>query len=157
MLRLVGGLLLMGSGVGSTLWLCGRAATALRQVEGLIALLRQIRLQVTCFSMPASAILARSDPSLLRQCGYGGEGPPGDFAELVRESRILDPSAEEIFLDFGTDFGLGYREEQGMRCEYSIERLEERRRELAAQLPSRKKLYSTLCMSGALALMILFL
>ena len=157
MWRLLGGVLLMGSGVGGAAFLCRRAAAQLSQVEGLLALIRTIRLQVECFAMPLSAILARCDERLLRQCGYHGSLPPADFSVLLEGCRIADPAAAEILCSFGAEFGRGYREEQAKSCEYTLSLLEERRQALSERLPVQKKLYSTLCVSGAMALMILFL
>ncbi|MBQ9086933.1 MAG: hypothetical protein IJY47_07075 [Clostridia bacterium] len=156
-LKLLGVLLLTGSGIGGACWLSGRASIALSQVEGLLSLLRLIQLQVECFAMPASSILARCDRKLLRQCGYRGNDIPTDFRDFARQCEIADPTAAEIFRTFAEEFGRGYREEQARGCEYSSGLLEERRAVLAEQLPMRKKLYSTLCVSGAVALMILFL
>lgn len=157
MLKLLGVLLLTGSGIGGAAFLCRRATVQLSQVEGLLSLIRTIRLQVECFAMPLSAILARCDERLLRQCGYRGSVPPTDFPTLLGGCQIADPSAAEIFGSFGEEFGRGYREEQAKGCEYALALLEERRVALSERLPVQKKLYSTLCVSGALALMILFL
>lgn len=157
MWRIMGALLLAGSGIGGASWLCRRASASLLQVEGFLTLIRQARLQVECFCMPVSQILSRCEPDLLRRCGYGGNDAPEDFAALWRNSRIHDPATARILWDFGNAFGRGYREEQTKSCEYCLSLLEERRQVLSEQLPIQRKLYSTLCVSGALALMILFL
>ena len=157
MLQLLGVLLLAGSGIGGAAFLCARASVSLAQVEGLLALVRLIRLQVECFAMPISDILSRCDRDLLKQCGYRGMGAPTDFCQLLDGCLIADREAEEIFCSFGEEFGRGYREEQTKACEYTLGLLEARRAALSEKLPVQKKLYSTLCVSGALALMILFL
>ena len=157
MLKLLGVLLLTGSGIGGAALLCGRASVALSQVEGLLGLIRLIRLQVECFAMPISDILSRCDRELLGQCGYRGTGNPSDFPRLLGGCQIVDGTSAELFRAFGEEFGRGYREEQVKACEYTIGLLEERRASLSEKLPVQKKLYSTHCVSGALALMILFL
>ena len=157
MLRLLGVCLLVGSSVGGSIFLCTRATRRLSQVEGFLSLVRLIRLQVECFAMPLSTILARVDEKLLRQCGYGGRLPVEDLSALLDGCRIEDREAEEILRGFGEEFGRGYREEQVRGCEYTQSLLEERRLALAQRLPIQKKLYATLCLSGAIALVILFL
>ena len=157
MLKLLGVLFLTGSGIGGSVFLCRRATVSLSQVEGLLSLIRIIRLQVECFAMPLSSILARCDEGLLRQCGYQGDGLPLNFSDLLRECQIADSAAAEILCSFGEEFGRGYREEQARNCEYALGLLEERRVALSQRLPVQKKLYSTLCVSGALALMIILL
>lgn len=156
-IKLAGAFLLAGSGIVGAKWLNRRASQTLFQIERQLAFLRYVNGQVACFSLPASAILARCDPTLLRDCGYTGEKVPRNFGEFFRGCRLRDEDVREILSDFCEEFGKHYREEQLRRCEYVMARLEERRAALASRLPTRKKLNNTLCISGTLAMILLFL
>ncbi len=155
--RMVGALILaISGGVGA--YLMNRSASAaLTQVEGWISFLRYVKLQVECFSLPISVILKRCDPNIFRGCGYFLDVPPENLEELVQRCSVRDETNREIIDGFAKDFGKSYREEQIRRCEYYLSLLEARRNFLVTQLPMKKKLNSTLCIAGALAIVILLI
>ena len=155
--RLVGALLLGVSGVSGAYWLNRSSSAVLAQMEQWQTLLRYVKLQVDCFSLPASTILSRCDPALLRACGYERPGAPKSFEELLSGCYIRDAKAGEILRGFAAEFGKSYREEQLRGCEYYLTLLGQRRDAVAAQLPGKKKLNATLCVSGALAVVILLM
>ncbi len=153
--KIIGGGLILGCGL-----LLGRyrnrvAVGRLEEVESWIRLLRFIRLQVECFSLPLSAILSRADPDLLRRCGYAAGERPRESSRPLAECRFLDEECRALCRSFFDEFGRSYREEQLCRCDYYIRLLEERRALLCGGLPGKKKINATLCLSGAAALVIL--
>lgn len=103
--------------------------------------------------MPLPRALARCPKETLEACGYGEERPPESIKELL--PYVSDAVTREQLCRFGEEIGRGYTEEQLALCDYYTEMLEDRRRRLAEQLPARRKMYSALCMSGALAVVIL--
>lgn len=134
------------------------AVLALSQSEAWWRLLCETRLQIDCFSLPVSDILARADPSLLNDCGYLGaeEERPKNFEALVASCSISDTVCRDLVQKFAAEFGKGYREEQLRECDYYMALLDKHREELASRLHGKKKTNSILCISGALGLVILF-
>ncbi len=155
--KLMGVILLVGSGIGSAYWLNRSMSACLSQMEGFLGLLRHIRVKVECSSLPIASILATADGELLRQCGYEGEMPPTELGELLAGCRIQDGEAGRLLAGFAAEFGRGYREEQIRECDYYFSLLEQRRQELSLALPFKKRRNSALCISGALAAVILLL
>ena len=155
--RIIGALVLILSGVGGAYCMNQAATVSLAQIEGWIAFLRYVRVQIECFALPLNDILRKCDPTLLASCGYEGKSPPETAEALLEGISIRDGAAESILRGFFDEFGKGYREEQVRSCEYHGALLLERRETLSARLPERKKLHSTLCVAGALAVVVLLL
>lgn len=155
--KLAGAILLTVSGALGAHWLNRSATEALRQTEGVLQLLRFVRTQVECFSLPIPQILARCDRALLRRCGYDRSIAPNTWEELLDACREWDGVSIKLMREFAEAFGQGYREEQCQSCDYFLARIEARRAELQAQLADRKKRNTALCLSGALAAVIVFL
>ncbi len=155
--KIVGALLLAVSGTWGAYTMNQRAAHTLKQAEGWLSLLRFIRTQVDCFALPIPQILSRVDHARLLCCGYEGQTPPRSLEELFLRCTIRDGEVERIAKSFVGEFGKGYREEQLRSCEYYCELLAARRDALAAQLPARRRVTSTLWISGALAVVILLI
>ena len=139
-------------------YLLNRAdSAALEGTEGLIALVRHIRAQIECFSIPVPDILARCPAEIYESCGYDGESPPASASELAERCHISDKEAGKYIERFFAEIGKGYRQDQLALCDYTVQLLEQRRRALAEQLPIKKKRNGALCMSGALAVVILLI
>lgn len=155
--RIFGALIMVISGVCGAYMLNGKASGTLRQTDAFIAFLRYVKLQIDCFSLPLGDILSRCDAELLCECGFRGAQTPRDIRELVSQCGIYDTETARILENFSEVFGKSYREEQLRQCDYYISLLEGRREKLSAELPVRKKLNSTLCISGALAVVILLI
>ncbi len=147
--------LLLSCGILLGLLLNRRAGGVLSRLEAYLELLRLAKLQVSCFSLPVGDILRRADPGLLYRCGWTAEEPPGDFSELTARCPVGDPRCDRLLLSFAEGFGRGYREEQLRECDGYIDPLEDRRAQLREGLGGRKRIHATLCVSGALALIIL--
>lgn len=133
------------------------ASGVLRQVDSFIALLRYIKVQIDCYALPIGDIFARCDTHLLNDCGFRESVPPENLVVFLQGCDIRDRETEEILTGFSEAFGRCYRDEQVRECDYYISLLCDRREKLANELPKRKKLNSTLCISGALAIVILLI
>ncbi len=155
--KLLGAVMLAVSGICGASMMNRTAALSLQQTEAWLTLLRLTRSQVECFDLPAKQILVRCDKGLLRQCGYEKKQIPESFEELMLHCEIKDGRTRQLAKEFAKDFGRGYREEQLRRCTYSADLLHDRAEALRLRLPSQKKLNTTLCISGALAMVILLL
>ena len=156
-LRIAGAASLLISGIVGARVMNASISKKWEQTEALIALMRFAKIQIECFGLPAPEIIARSDPRIISACGFCGDTLPDSFDELFRGCGIRDGEIGEILRTFAAGFGRGYREEQVRECEYYIELMCERRQILQSDLPKRRKLNSTLCISSALAIVILLL
>ncbi len=154
-LKSAGAILVLISGVYLGGYLNRSAQGTLGQVEGFLRLLQGIRLQVECFSLPIGEILARTDRSILSACGWRRERSPHDLRELLGGCVITDSETERLLLEFSSEFGKGYRQEQLNRCDCCLRQIEKRKEELAGRLAGKKKVNLTLCTASAAAVVIL--
>ena len=153
--KLIGAALVVTGGIAAAYILNSRAKRMLGVTEGMILLLRYIKTQVGCYSMPIEKILSGYDNELFSECGYAGEEKPKSLDALILGCPALEGRALQIMTEFSRSFGKNYRAEQVKLCESSIDELAGLRAELSEKLPMRRKLNSTLCLSGAMAIVIL--
>ena len=130
--KIIGSLLLAGAGGYLAMMLSRYERRRLLVLDGYLSLIRCIKGQIDCFSMPLEDILAGIDPSVLSAC---------------RGERLLSSFAGEL--------GRTHRAEQVSRCDYYLSALGEERRRLADALPGRLRTGSTLCITCALAMAVL--
>lgn len=155
--RIIGAAMLAVSGIAGAYLLNASAKRGLEQTEALIAWLRFMRSEIECFAMPLPRALERCPRELYARCGYHLQTPPSGVAEFISACELADAETGRQLERFAEDIGKGYRDEQLTLCDYYLELLEARRQELCGQLPTRKKLNGALCLSGALALVILLI
>ncbi len=155
--KIVGALLLACSGIAVGAECNRTASAALRQNEAMMALLRIVRGQIECFSMPIGEILGSCEPELMEGCGYTETDTPRDLGQMLSHAAVFDAHTVSIVSQFASEFGRGYREDEVRACDYALSLLEERRAVLAAELPIRKKRNMTLCVCASLALALLLL
>lgn len=153
--KVIGALILCGSGLWGASLLNGRASAALRQAEGFSALLRTVKLRVDCYAQSLPEILAACEWRTLGDCGYRGEERPRDLEALLAGCAVYDAGSVSALREFAAEFGRGYREEQVRACAYTLSLLEERRVALASALPTEKKRNTTLCLAASLGAAIL--
>ena len=152
------GSLLVGLGGGAVCYfLYKREHTALVRAEAWESLASYIGGQVECFALPIGQILSGAEREIFTACGYVGEDTPADLKGLFGGSTIEDGQTRDTAKRFCFEFGRGYAEGQAARCRYYAEIFEERKKKISAELPARKKLYYTLCISASLAVLIIFL
>ena len=155
--KITGTVLVVLGGAILAYMLNSKAKCTLTRTEGFISLLRYIKTQVDCYSMPLSRILENCNDSIYSDCGYVGEKKPNDLSELISGCPSLDGRALKIMSEFSEEFGKSYRGEQVKLCDRCIDELAILRTEVSEGLPLRRKLNSTLCMSGAMAIVILLI
>ncbi len=154
-LRIFGAVILTLSGIAAAYALNTSAKNGLSQTEAFISFLRFLRSEIECFSMPVPRALARCPREILAECGC--EDADTDLRGFLQRCAVFDGATVELMNRFCDDVGKGYRDEQLALCDYYISLLDERRRELFAALPARKKRNSALCLAGALALVIVLI
>ena len=154
---LAGAIIILACGFELSRRLNKRYSERLSSAEAYLALLRYIRSQIDCYALPIGDILERADKDLLIRCGWRMEDSPRSLEELLEKSESVDFGANPLLREFCLDFGNNYRDEQLRRCDHYINALSDISDALARELPSKKKLNSTLCISGALAVVILLI
>ncbi len=154
--KLVGGALVMLGGALTALMLDRALNERLSRLDALLSLLRFIRAQIDCFCLPVEEIFGRVDDELLSACGVVSR--PRNFDELISG---LEPTPDEqvmkLLRSFSLSLGASYREEQLKSSDYHISSLTAIRDKLASEIGKRKKLNTTLCLSAAAAIVILFI
>lgn len=155
--KLIGSLLILCGGIALGLALAAYERRRCRQAEGFLALLRHIRLQIECFSLPVKRILSGCDGKLLADCGVESESL-SDFHTLLRETRLYVPEEFcRLLWDFGERLGASYREDQLRCCDYFTERLIPWCDRLRTELPRREKMMLLLPIALAAMLVLLLL
>lgn len=91
--------------------------------RGYLALLRHIRRQIECYSLPVGDILARAEPHLLAACGWQSGRPCNFSALLAATADGLGSEARDALSAFAERLGGGYRADQLRLCEEHIARL----------------------------------
>lgn len=157
MVKILGSVIIISCGVAFAYLLNGKARTRLIQLEGFIELVRYLRAQIDCFSMPIPTALARCPGGVLEKCGVRSCENIRTVRDLIDECDCSAEEIGELMRGFAADVGRGYKYEQLALCDRTIERLEEHRETLAATLPARNKLNGTLCVCFSLAVVILLI
>lgn len=128
-----------------------------RQAEGFVALLRHIRLQIECFSLPVGKILDNCDGQILLDCGVEATELP-DFPALLGGTRLYLPEEFcQLLTDFGGQLGGCYRAEQLRCCDYYLERLIPLCDRLRGELQKRERMVLILPMAVAAILILMLL
>ena len=153
--KIAGAVLLLFSGMLLASHLNGELERRRAQAVAIEEWLRFVRGQIECFSMPIADILRQSGIDVLSRCGYLSEVMPRDLAEMLERSEIYDPNIKEALSELAASFGGCYRDEQMKACERCIDKVSQRREAISRDMPKKKKLNSTLCISAALAVAIL--
>ena len=157
LLRMIGALAVVTSGVYAACIFNSGTRQVLRQTEAFISLLRFIRSQIECFALPLPQALGRCPAEILKGCGYDRAEKPSSGEHLMAGCCIEDTSVRRSMERFFSEIGRGYREEQLNLCDYCISSLEERRAHMASQLPMKIKVNSALSIVGAVAVVILLI
>lgn len=127
----------------------------IEQTEAFIALVKYIKNQIDCYSMPMEKIL-HSCPELLLRLGI--EKEISSLSELLSECEIVcGEDCKKILYTFSESFGKGYREHQVKRCDAAVTELEEIKKRLGTEYPSKKKTAAALCFAVGGALLIALL
>lgn len=135
-----------------------KAEQELKEAVSWVDLLKYITDRISSFAMPISEIISKCDRELLSSCGIDPSDVSGtSFKSLVQHRRCYGKENGKIIQAFAESFGKNEREEQIKECEYYTRLMESRRSTLAEKLPKQKKINLTLCVSSALALIIILI
>ena len=157
MVKILGAIIIILCGFSFAYLLNGKARARLAQLEGFIALVRYLRTQIDCFSMPMPSALSRCPQGVFERCGARCNEKFKTVRDLLDACDCSADEIGELMYGFASDVGRGYRQEQLALCDRTLERLEDHREELAARLPAKQKLNGTLCVCSSLAVVILLI
>lgn len=153
-LKLAGCLLILAAGGAAALFCIRAERRRLEVLDGWIDLIALVRSRIDCYLMPQDAILSSLDAEQLRRCG--GTVPCTSFPALSQASeRFLSRESRRIVGSFAAGIGNGYRDEQVRACDYDLDALRDIRKRTAAELPSRIRVRTALCLTAALGAAIL--
>ncbi len=148
--------LLLGSGVLAGVMLVRFEQRRCRQAEGFLALLRHIRLQIDCFSLPVARILPALPVQIREACDIPLD--VYDFPTLLTQTKLLlPPEMCELLTAFGEDLGSSYREDQLRLCDYYTARLTPYCERIRAEQSRRTRLALVLPIALAAALALLLI
>ena len=151
-------ILVLLSGAGVAFFLVRDADSKLLCAKTALELMVYVKNSVENYSMPASEILRERHKDIVDGLGYREETePPKSFAELCEGCEMSDPAVRDILLEFADSFGKKYRRQQSEDCQRTLEKLRLRESELERELPGRKKMICSICISVSLVLIILLL
>ena len=154
MLKFLGALLIFSVGMFAAFVSVQYEKKRLSVVDGWIDLILYIRGQIDCYLMPLNDILSGGDRALFEACMSPSNA--ADLPAILSASQIyLDGDSKRTLEGFVREIGTGYREEQLKRCDFFISSLRSQRERIAAALPLRVRLCSTLCICLSLATAIL--
>ncbi len=119
-----------------------------------LSLVRYVRRKIEYFSSPLPEILAEYEAETGRH--FSGEGGALSFPEAAAPLAGRMGDAGDLLLSFAAEIGGGYREETLALCACTEERLAQYFSEAEAAYPARARLYGTLPLLAAFAVMIVF-
>lgn len=148
-----GGLIVLAGGIVAHQTV-KREKKRLSVLDGWLDLLLYIRGQIDCYLMPLDEILAAADKTLLVRAGAVRAT---DSLRAIYASALpyLDAESGRLIASLIRELGTSYREEQVKRCDYYLGALQKQREKLAAELPARVKMYTTLSICAAVGTAIL--
>ena len=146
-LKLLGVLILLGTGTVIALISRQHEKRKLRYLEGWIELIRYIGNQINCYLMPLNEILEAIEPE--RTNGHAPTGEERLRAILAATQGDLDEDSRRLLERFVTQIGNGYREDQIRLCEYTVSSLSVLRDKFATELPARLRVRTALCLCVA--------
>lgn len=154
LIKLIGSVFLLSAGALAAHTTAGYEKQRLAVLDAWITLIDYIRVQIDCYLLPLSEILAEADKSLFRACMCPSPSPTPE--ELYQSSLLyLSPDARRLISSFVREIGKSNREEQVRRCAYYVAGLENVRSRIAEELQGRIRVGCTLSLSTAMALTIL--
>ncbi len=153
--KILGAIALMTCGMWSAKSANRGVERVFEQYVGFESLISFFRIQIECFGLPCDEIFTRCERDLLRSCGYLYDAVPRNLSELYKGCEISDDELDKLIKGFSSEFGIGYREEELRLCDYYLSLLRDKRKKLLEELKRKKKVNTTLWVSGALGAVIL--
>jgi acyl carrier protein phosphodiesterase len=158
MLRWIGAALVLGGAFMMAYLSCAEMKRQVEEARAYLDFLRYIRAQIDCFCAPRHVMFASYRNPLLEKSGFltalrDGAGMREALTSCGNRSRELG----ELMGSFDAELGKSYREEQLAACDFYTERLGGMLEGWEQALPARMKVRRTVCIAGALMLVLLLI
>ncbi|MBR6807116.1 MAG: hypothetical protein IKM46_01920 [Clostridia bacterium] len=158
MLKTVGCILILGASSCLSLILGrlgSRRLCALAEIKRLLVFISR---NIESFLTPVGVILSSYHSDYLELCGFSDAMKnDGLCAAFLRGYADLPPEAEELMINFSSELGDSYAEDEVKRCRHYITVLEEIEAVEKARVEKNRDLYRFLPPLGALSLIIILL
>ena len=155
-LKLVGSALVMISCIAVSRTVLTAERSKSEQIEAFISLLRYIRHQIDCYSIPMDRIFADCPLDILEPLG-GKENDMSFERLLKRKEIILEGEAKHILEEFSETLGKNYRDRQIKLCDIAISSLEGVRGAEQKKYAVKKKTVNALCLAAGGMVVILLI
>lgn len=151
-IKLLGVLLVLGTGLFAALWRIGYEKRKLEILDAWISLIAYIRNQIDCYLTPINEILSQKETPKIPLCDQKNRS-----LKAFLEASAPYLNAEELRLlgGFVREIGSHYREEQIKQCNYYINSLRPLRERRAAELPARLRVTLAIALCSSLGISIL--
>lgn len=157
-LEIWGIILVLLSGIGVAAFLVRGEDSRLVCARTALGLMAYVKSSVDNYSTTASEILRERYEDIVDGLGYPeGKEAPKSFIEMCEGCEMSDSTVRDILIEFAQGFGKHYRREQSEDCQITLEKLRFRVSQLEKELPGRKKMIFSICISVSLVLIILLL
>ena len=154
-LKWIGAVCMMAAGLWTALVMIGRERKRLTVLEAWIELIDHIRTEIDLYLTPLDEALQSAEPTLFKKLGVDSNAPI-ELDTLVKKSEpFWERESRRAIQTLVRELGASYREQQIKQCELQRSILERVREAVAAQLPQKTRLYTTLCLCTAAGLLIL--
>lgn len=128
----------------------------IRQIDSFIALIRYIRNQIDCYSIPMDKILSDCSSDIFDN--IGGKPEELGFQKILdREEIIVDGEGRRILVEFGESLGKNYRDRQVKLCDSAVSSLEAVRHNEVKNYNGKKKTINVLCFAIGGIIILLFI
>ena len=152
--KLLGCALILVASFAASRLSVGQTKKRLALIEGWIGFLTLAKTEVEYNLTPLNDLLTKTDPSFLKLLD-----PKENRLESYLEAskKDLDRESYLILSSLVSSFGANFREELLLLCERCLASLSQKRREIAAELPTKKRQSLALSLSAAgLAILLLW-
>ena len=155
-LKIIGAMMIAASCAASSVTLISHERKKLCQSDSFIALIKYIRNQIDCYSMPIDRIFLECPGEILDE--LGGKEDKMTFSGLLsRESVEVDGETSRILSEFASSLGKNYRDRQVRLCDAAISELERVRGIAQKDFSVKKKTIGAMCTVLGGLVIILFL
>ncbi len=158
--KLLGAVFVAAASLIMSNYLCSRLGRERDELEGFIALISRIRLEISCFSRPLSEIYSEfSSPSLDAVGFTEALRARGFYGAVCESASVLSISreAKELLISFSEDLGRGYSEDEIKRCDHLLASLDGEYKKCLDALPGKSKLIRSLSLTFGISVIIILI
>ena len=147
MLKWLGAVLLILSGLGGAVWISSREKRRMEKLMALLAWVKYVQNQIDCYSAPMQEILSGTPPDMWKALDF--DEPPPCLSEVTdKVRRICGDAAGEILASYEKAQGRSYRETEVRLCQRTASALEALLQQKQRAFPAHQKTTVALCLAA---------